>query len=96
MLNLLLLRVLLLNSAPTSPHEIDTPDFVDRAEAMLIVLEGDGPLSKKDKGKHTWKRCAVNAIAKPFGCVGGAIKTACACVPKIVKEFEGYKCPVIG
>lgn len=32
----------------------------------------------------------------PLGCIGSAGKAACACIPKIVKEFEVYKCPVIG
>lgn len=52
-------------------------------------------------GDHSWGECAWKAagtvgacaMARPFGCVFGAVKSACACVPMIVREFKEYECP---
>lgn len=89
-------------------REGNLPDevLVARAE-LLSVYIGDpaDPQSKKgkDKSKHSWGKCAFNVAvgagfcaAAKIGCVWWGVKAACACVPKVVKEFDPYKCPVIG
>jgi len=82
----------------------------ERVEQLSIYLDDPAePQAKgggKEKPKHSWLECGgYVAIAgftchklplNPLGCIGSAGKAACACIPKVVKEFEVYKCPVIG
>jgi len=92
----------------TREGDLDDAVLADRYEALLDYLDDPAaPWEKKGKDKgakpnHTWKKCAFYAVkggvacalVSPFGCVWGGVKMACACVPKVVKEFEEYSCPL--
>ncbi|HVI03670.1 MAG TPA: hypothetical protein VM869_33485 [Enhygromyxa sp.] len=92
----------------TVTREGDLPAEVlaERAELMLAYVDDSAePQAKKgkDKSQHSWGKCAFNVAvgtgfcaAAKIGCVWWGVKAACACVPKVVKEFDPYKCPVIG
>lgn len=72
--------------------------LAERAEELMIYLDPSQPAERK---RHTWGECgwktvaagAACYLARPLACVGGAIKAGCACVPKLVKEFETHECP---
>lgn len=81
--------------------------FAERAELLVVYLadpaEPQEAKGGKEKPKHSWLKCggyvAVAAFKchklplNPVGCIGSAGTAACACIPKVIKEFEGYKCP---
>jgi hypothetical protein len=72
--------------------------LAERAEMLMAYFEPAQPAGMEDNswGECGWKAAAAGAacyFARPFACVGGAIKAGCACVPKLVKEFEKYECP---
>lgn len=81
-------------------REGDLPDDVlaERADAILIAAEDPAQPAAK---KHKWSTCAGKTVLAgfgcwvggPLGCVYGAVKASCACVPKLVKEFDPYECP---
>jgi hypothetical protein len=65
-----------------------------RLEAMLAHL--DGAVEDTSWGECGWKAAVAGigcATARPFMCVVGSIKAACACLPKLVQEFEDQECP---
>jgi hypothetical protein len=65
-----------------------------RVDAMLEHL--DGAVEDNSWGECGWKAAQAGGacfFARPFACVFGSIRAACACVPKLVQEFEGYECP---
>jgi hypothetical protein len=72
--------------------------LAERAELLLVHL--DDPAQPAAK-KHTWGECAWKTVAagaacwtvRPIACGWGAIKASCACVPKLIKEYETYECP---
>jgi hypothetical protein len=66
----------------------------ERIEVMLAHL--DETAESNSWGECGWKAAVAGfgcATARPFLCVGGGIKAACACIPKLVEEFEDYECP---
>jgi hypothetical protein len=91
----------------TSEGDLSEDVIAERAELIALHFEestADKPGKEKPKPNHTWTKCAFYAAVtvarcippNPFGCIAGSIKTACSCVPKLIKEYEGYKCPIIG
>ena len=72
--------------------------LAERAELLLVALDDPGqPAAKKRSwGECAWKTVAAGAACwtvRPIACGFGAIKAGCACVPKLIKEFEPYECP---
>jgi hypothetical protein len=78
-------------------EELPAGQLAERAELLLMYL--DDPA--QPAAKHSWGECGWKAVAagvacgtaRPIACVWGGIKASCACVPKLVKEFEQYECP---
>jgi hypothetical protein len=88
----------------TREGDLDESVAAERLEALIVFL-GDQkptlPKGEKEKPKQSWAKCFIAAGGaawgcyrlNPWKCVGGSAAAACACLPKTVKEFEGYKCP---
>jgi hypothetical protein len=79
-------------------HRDENLPRVALAERANILMNYFDPAAMEDHswGECGWKAAAAGAacyLARPFACVGGAIKAGCACIPKLVTEFENYECP---
>jgi len=78
--------------------DLPAAELADRADAVLAALADPARPAAK---KHSWIECGGKTVLAgiacwtggPIGCVFGAVKASCACVPKLIKEFEPYECP---
>jgi hypothetical protein len=72
----------------------------DPVTAAARLAEVENILAAQEPQMGTPFTCALGvvvtagacAVAHALGCVGGAVLTACDCLPQIVKEFEGMEC----